>query len=159
MTAEGNGWVAAATPGLRMSEHTVTRPEVRRFACSISAMDPWHHDVTAARALGYPDLLAPAYFFAALGLAIGRDVPRSALAQDGSPLDDELAGRRIMAGETRVTWHGDIFAGDCITIRQQLLSSGQRAGRAGQLDILTYERCYLRDGQLLVREEYVRLAR
>jgi hydroxyacyl-ACP dehydratase HTD2-like protein with hotdog domain len=145
--------------GARTGEHAVTRPEVRRFACSISAMDPCHHDVAAARALGHPDLLAPAYFFVALGLAIGRDVPRSALARDGSPLDDELAGRRIMAGQTRVTWHGHIFAGDCLTIRQQLLSAEQRTGRTGPLDILTYERCYLRAGQLLVREEYVRLAR
>jgi hydroxyacyl-ACP dehydratase HTD2-like protein with hotdog domain len=64
-----------------------------------------------------------------------------------------------MAGQTRVIWHGDIFAGDCLTIRQQLLSAEQRTGRTGPLDILTYERCYLRGDQLLVREEYVRLAR
>jgi hydroxyacyl-ACP dehydratase HTD2-like protein with hotdog domain len=140
-------------------EHSVTRPEVRRFACSISAMDPCHHDVAAARALGYPDLLAPAYFFVALGLTIGREVPRSALAEDGSPLDDELAGRRIMAGQTHVTWHGDILAGDRIVISQRLLSAEHRTGRTGPLDILTYERSYVRAGQLLVREEYVRLAR
>lgn len=157
--AEPAADAAAGAGAARACEHTVTRLEVRRFACSISAMDPRHHDVAAARALGYPDLLAPAYFFVALGLAIGRDVPRSGLAEDGSPLDDELAGRRIMAGQTRVTWHGDIFAGDRLTMRQQLLSADHRAGRAGPLDIFTYERCYLRAGRLLVREEYFRLAR
>jgi hypothetical protein len=148
-----------ARPAERVDEHLVTRPEIRRFACSIAAMEPRHHDVAAARALGYPDLVAPAYFFVAIGLALRRTVPRSGLGEDGSPLDDDLAGRRIMAGQTRVAWYGEMFADDLITIRQRLLSRQQRAGRNGPLDIFTYERCYLRGGEAVVLEEYVRLAR
>ena len=107
MTAGGHADPARTVPGAEpptwepgtreAAEHLVTRPEVRRFACAISAMEPYHHNVAAARALGYPDLLAPSYFFAVLGLAIGRELPRSGLGPDGSPLNDELAGRRIIS--------------------------------------------------------------
>jgi acyl dehydratase len=143
----------------RTAVHPVTRAEIRRFACAIGAANPEHHDVAAARAAGHPDLVAPPYFCTAIGLALGRTVPRAELGPDGSPLADELAGRRIMAGQTAVSWHGDLYAGDEITVTQRLLSAEHKQSRGGPLDVLTYERRYLRNGQLLVREEYVRLAR
>jgi acyl dehydratase len=137
----------------------VSRLDVQRFAVACGFSDPVHHDVTAAHAAGYPDLLAPRYFFVSLGLSLGRTRLRSELGTEGLPLDDDLSGRRVVAGETDVRWISDIFAGDTITVTQRLVDTSQKVGRSGILEMFKYERIYERDLQLVVFETFVRIAR
>ena len=138
---------------------SISRDDVRKFAAAIGATAPVHLDVLAARAAGYPDLLAPAYFFVSLGLSFGRIRPRAAFGAEGLPLDDDLAGRRVVAGETRVEWLGDMFAGDEIAVEQLLVNVTRKSGRSGDLELYEYERTYRRGNLLLVRECFVRIAR
>lgn len=144
-----------------LSEHRdISRQDVRRFALATGALDPLHHEVEVAQAAGYPDLLAPAYFFVSLGLSFHRLRPRAELGPAGLPLDDPLAGRRVVAGGSEVSWAGDIFAGDRITVAQQLLGVTHKSGgRSGPLDFYEFERTYSRGDQVLVRERFVRIGR
>ncbi len=137
----------------------VTRREVRAFAYSIGATDPVHHEVDAARAAGYPDLVAPAYFFSSLGLSFGRLVPRERLGPEGLPLDDELSGQRVVAGETRVEWSGDIVAESTVVVRQRLAAITSKTGSRGPLLLYAYERTYSCEEELLVAEYFTRIAR
>ena len=42
--------------------YQVGREKIREFATAVKATDPVHHDVAAAQAAGYPDLVAPPTF-------------------------------------------------------------------------------------------------
>ncbi len=143
----------------RTEERDVSRESIRKFAVSIGALNPVHLDVESARAQGYPDLLAPAYYFVCLGLSFDRIRPRAELAQTGLPLADELAGRRVVAGETNIEWFGDIFAGDTILVSQRRLEIERKTGRSGVLELYHCERTYSREGKVVVLERFVRIAR
>jgi acyl dehydratase len=141
-----------------VSIRRVSRDDIRRFAAAIGADDPVHTDVGSARAAGYRDVVAPAYFFCSLGLSIGKNVRRDELGADGIPLRDEFAGRRVVAGATDVEWVDDIIAGDEVTIDQRLAMVYSRRGKSGPLDFFVYERIYRRASEVLVLESYTRIA-
>ncbi|HZM78643.1 MAG TPA: MaoC family dehydratase N-terminal domain-containing protein [Candidatus Limnocylindrales bacterium] len=42
--------------------YLVGREKIREFATAVGAVDPLHHDVEAAKAAGYPDVVAPPTF-------------------------------------------------------------------------------------------------
>ena len=96
----------------------VTRHEIRRFAFAVGATSAIHHDLAAARARGYPDLVAPAFFFTTLGLSLGRFLPPDQLREDGLARDDEVVGR-VVAGDTTIEWSGAIVAGDEVRVSQR----------------------------------------
>ena len=54
--------------------YQVAREKIREFAEAIGATDPIHHDVEAARAAGYPDVVAPATFLTIIATAANRQV-------------------------------------------------------------------------------------
>jgi acyl dehydratase len=143
----------------RVEHRDVTRSDIRRFADAIGATSRVHHDVAAAREVGYPDVVAPLFFFMTIGLSVGRHVPRSLLGRDGLNRDDELAGRRVLAGETEVSWHGDIFAGDRVEVEQRLVDHSEKTGRSGHLNVYVFERSYSVEGNLRILERFSRIAR
>jgi acyl dehydratase len=136
----------------------VTRHEVRRFAFAVGATAPVHHDLAAARARGYRDLLAPAFFFCTLSMSLGRFGPASRLRADGMAADDELTGR-VMAGETTVEWLGPIVAGDEVHVRQHFEGSRAKTGRSGPFTIFEYTRVYTVDGRPVIHEQFARIGR
>jgi acyl dehydratase len=84
--------------------YEVGRAKIAEFATAIGADDPAHHDVEAARALGYPDVIAPPTFAILLTLAAANVV-----------LDDpqmSLDYSRVVHGEQRFTHHRPVRAGD-----------------------------------------------
>ncbi|MBW8764763.1 MAG: MaoC family dehydratase N-terminal domain-containing protein, partial [Geodermatophilales bacterium] len=84
--------------------YEVGRAKIAEFATAIGADDPAHHDVEAARALGYPDVIAPPTFAIVLTLAAANVV-----------LDDpqvSLDYSRVVHGEQRFTHHRPVRAGD-----------------------------------------------
>jgi acyl dehydratase len=84
--------------------YEVGRAKIAEFATAIGADDPAHHDVEAARALGYPDVIAPPTFAIVLTLAAADVV-----------LDDpqvSLDYSRVVHGEQRFTHHRPVRAGD-----------------------------------------------
>ena len=137
----------------------MTRTDIRRYAAAVGATNAIHHDLEAARRAGYRDLVAPASLFCSLGLSLGRIVAREDLGEEGLPLSDDLAGRRVVAGETEIEWSGDIVAGDEITVEQRLVDTYERVGKSGRLEFYVYQREYRRADELLVRERFTRIAR
>lgn len=137
----------------------ISRWDIRKFAAAVGAADQAHYSVRIARQRGYPDLLAPAYFFISLGLSLGMIGPRSQFGRAGLPNDDPLSGRRVVAGEVHVEWFGDLFAGDEVLVEQTLIGTSAKVGRSGPFDTYTYERRYARQGAVVVREVFTRIAR
>ncbi|WP_157996788.1 FAS1-like dehydratase domain-containing protein [Streptomyces otsuchiensis] len=84
-----------------------TRATIRRFAASIGATDPSCFDVSAARAAGHPDLLAPPTYLFGLDMEQGRvfDMLESAGADPRDCLHVEqefIYGAPVHAGRALV---------------------------------------------------------
>jgi acyl dehydratase len=144
--------------GRRSGRHLATRESIRHFAVAIGAMAAVHHDVEAARAGGFRDLLAPPSYFSVMGLSLGRILPSELLRPDGIPLTDELQGRAV-AGEAAVEWLGDIIAGDTVEFEERFAGSYVAAGRSGPLNCYVYHRTYSVESAVVVRERLVRIGR
>jgi acyl dehydratase len=84
--------------------YEVGRQKIAEFADAVGAADPVHRDAGAARAAGYPDVIAPPTFAITLTLsAAGVVVEDPDVALDYS---------RVVHGEQRFTHHRPIRAGD-----------------------------------------------
>ena len=92
---------APATPYL------VGREKVREFARAVFATHPINHDVDAARAAGYADIVAPPTFAVV--------VQESTLAQLLAEPDAGIDFSRVVHGDQRFTSTRPIVAGDELT--------------------------------------------
>ena len=84
--------------------YAVGREKIREFARAVHAENPLHHDVEAARAAGYADLIAPPTFAIILSQAA-----------DAALIGDKSAGvdfSRVVHADQRFTHHRPIVAGD-----------------------------------------------
>jgi acyl dehydratase len=100
--------------------YLVGREKIREYAAAIGERAPICHDVEAARAAGYADVVAPPMFAAvyswrALGPAV---------------LDPEVGidFSRLVHGGQEFTWHAPVVAGDEITTAAALKEKSERAG-------------------------------
>jgi acyl dehydratase len=87
--------------------YEVGREKIREFAEAIGSTDPVHTDPEAARALGYPDVVAPPTFAIVV-----------AQRCEGQVMVDPEAGidyTRLVHGEQKFTHHRPIVAGDRLT--------------------------------------------
>ncbi|MBF4462993.1 MULTISPECIES: FAS1-like dehydratase domain-containing protein [unclassified Rathayibacter] len=87
--------------------YQVGREKVREFARAVSATSPLHHDVEAARAAGYADLVAPPTFPVVL--------QEYTLAQLLAEPDAGIDFDRVVHGDQRFTSSRPIVAGDELT--------------------------------------------
>ena len=103
------------------SENTyvVGREKIREFARAVHAENPLHHDVEAARAAGYADVIAPPTFAIIL-----------AQAADAALINDESAGidfSRVVHDELRTEVHVDsvrvMGAGAMLTTREEIVDA------------------------------------
>ncbi|MBN9605279.1 MAG: MaoC family dehydratase N-terminal domain-containing protein [Actinomycetales bacterium] len=88
--------------------YAVGREKVREFARAVFATSPIHHDVEAARAAGYADLVAPPTFPIVVGAALE------------TLIEDPEAGidfGRVVHGDQRFVLARPIVAGDELTAR------------------------------------------
>jgi acyl dehydratase len=87
----------------------VSREHIRRFAQAIGDLNPVYLDVEAAKAAGYPDVIAPPTFLTTVGLS---------LRGGNGPLADPDLGidlRLVVHGEQRYVHHRPIRPGDVLT--------------------------------------------
>jgi hydroxyacyl-ACP dehydratase HTD2-like protein with hotdog domain len=89
----------------RRSLGTLDAVTIGRYAMTIGATDPAHYDADAARAAGYPAVVAPPNLLAAM-VEWGVGTPETELGPDGTPPDGDIPlgdgdlGLRVMgAGE------------------------------------------------------------
>ena len=84
--------------------YLVGREKVREFARAVFATNPVNHDVDAARAAGYDDVVAPPTFAVV--------VQEAALAQLLAEPDSGIDFSRVVHGDQRFTFSRPIVAGD-----------------------------------------------
>lgn len=84
--------------------YAVGREKVREFAAAVGATHPVHHDVDAARAAGYADVVAPPTF----AIVVSQRGLDQLLADDTAGI--ELS--RVVHGDQRFTIERPIVAGD-----------------------------------------------
>jgi acyl dehydratase len=88
--------------------YVVGREKIREFATAIGDLNPACHDVAAARALGYADLVAPPTFAVVIAMkAATAAVKDPALGLDYS---------RVVHGEQRFAFVRPIVAGDQLQV-------------------------------------------
>lgn len=100
--------------------YLVGREKVREFASAIGDSNPACHDVDAARALGYADLVAPPTFAIILSMrASSAVIEDPALGLDYS---------RVVHGEQRFSYNRSIVAGDELNVTTTIESIRFAAG-------------------------------
>jgi acyl dehydratase len=106
--------------------YAVGREKVREYASAIGEHDPRCHDVEAARAAGFDDVVAPpmfaaVYCFPAIMPAV---------------LDPEagIDVARMVHGAQEFTWHEPVVAGDEITTEAALSETAER----GEMRFFTF---------------------
>ncbi len=87
--------------------YLVGREKVREFARAVQSTHPIHHDVDAASAAGYTDLVAPPTFAVV--------VQEATLAQLLAEPDGGIDFRLVVHGEQRFRYTRPIVAGDELT--------------------------------------------
>lgn len=100
--------------------YQVGREKIREFASAIGLTDPLHHDVAAARAAGYPDVVAPPTFPFMLTYAASRQIVADpALGIDYS---------RVVHGDQRFSYVRPVHAGDELVCEPTIEEVTSRGG-------------------------------
>lgn len=129
--------------------YEVGREKIREFADAVGASHPAHRDPAAARALGYPDVIAPATFAIivttsaadvvvydpALGLDYTRVVHRDQRFVQRRPLHAgdvvtvtvTVESAKLVAGNALLSTRGDVYAADGELITSAYASLVSRA--------------------------------
>ena len=105
--------------------YEVGREKIREFADAIGDPNPAYRDVEVARALGYPDVIAPPTFPIVLSMRAGAQVV-------GDP-ELGLDYSRVVHGEQRFVYVRPVRAGDRLTVTVSVESIRSAAGN----DLLT----------------------
>jgi acyl dehydratase len=107
--------------------HEVEKGAIRRFAEALGDPNPIYVDEVAARAAGYPSLVAPPTFAVAL---TSNERFRHSL---------DLGTRSILHGEQQFEFTRPVVAGDRITVRSKVADVQERAGASGPMDVIVVE--------------------
>ena len=100
--------------------YAVGREKVREYADAVGDANPLHHDLDAARAAGYADLLAPPMF------AVVYCSPSFLAALFDPELEIDFA--RLVHGAQQLRWEQPVVAGDEISTTLTVASIAERAG-------------------------------
>ena len=84
--------------------YLVGREKIREYAKAIQSDDPLHFDEEAARAAGYPNVVAPLTFIAIPGRQVQLDIFRN--------FDVGINLARVIHRDQKITYHRPICAGD-----------------------------------------------
>ncbi len=102
--------------------YLVGREKVREFARAVFANDPQHVDPEAARALGYPDVVAPPTF-----AMVVQDLTLQQLLAEP---DSGIELKRLVHAEQRFRYTRPIVAGDELTGRLSITGIRALGGNA-----------------------------
>lgn len=105
----------------------VERGAIRRFAQAIGASGAQFHDPEAARALGYPDLVAPSTFPISLQPPV-----QAAWLQ-------AVDRTKLLHGEQAFAYQRPPVAGDRITCRERVAEVYSRQGSGGPMHFIVSE--------------------
>jgi acyl dehydratase len=114
--------------------YEVTREQIRDFADAIGDDNPVYRDPAAARALGYPDVIAPPTFAVAVAMDAGRRI-------------EDASSAPVLHGSQQLSYSRPVVAGDRLLATVRAGAPRSRGG-IGTLSLaweLTTE-----DGELVV---------
>jgi len=100
--------------------YLVGREKLREFATAIGATDPIHHDVAAAQARGYADVVAPPTFPIVLSDAASKVI----INDPGLGMDYS----RVVHGDQRFAYDRPVVAGDVLICQHTIESITTRGG-------------------------------
>ncbi len=104
----------------KAAPYQVGREKIREFATAIGAIDPLYHDPEAARAAGYPDVIAPPTFPIVVTFSATRVM-----------VDDPELGldySRVVHGDQRFAYARPVTAGDVLTCQTTIEEITSRGG-------------------------------
>ena len=84
--------------------YLVGREKIREYARAIGSENPMHFDEEAAKAAGYPDVVAPLTFIAIPGRQVQLDIFRN--------FDVDINIARVIHRDQKIIFHRPICAGD-----------------------------------------------
>ncbi len=131
---------------VQLAPVTVTADDIRDFARAVGDLNPLYLDRQAARAAGYPDVIAPPMF--CMRLRGGKMLPEVPLP----------AGLMSLHAGQEIEFHGEIVAGRTYTLSARVADVYEKTGRSGLMDIIVREtRITDADGRLVasIRERQI----
>ena len=124
---------------VQLAPVTVTTDDIRDFAQALGDLNPLYLDRRAARAAGYPDVIAPPMF--CMRLRGGKMLPEVPLP----------AGLMSLHAGQEIEFHGEIVAGRTYTLSARVADVYEKTGRSGPMNIIVREtRITDADGRLVV---------
>ena len=108
--------------------YEVSREKIREFARALHDDNPAYWDSTAARALGYPDVIAPPSF----PMIISLEAEREIVHDPDLGLDDP---RRFVHRDQRFVYQRPVHAGDVLTVQVEIT----RMDLLGDNDVIAFE--------------------
>lgn len=159
LTDEVRAWAGQTFPVRHVA---VSERDIARFAYATGETDPVYFDAAAARAAGYPDVIAPPMFYVVLRAEPAYLGPRSHLNVDGSPGEElpPIPFTSAMAGETTLDINRPIVAGETIACHKRVRDVAAKQGRSGQLLLLHFEYRYADTAdETVVLEQFTRILR
>jgi acyl dehydratase len=102
--------------------YAVGREKIREYAASVGETNPLHHDLEAARAAGYADLVAPPMFAV---IYAGRSVMPAIFDADVG-----INFAMMVHGGQEFRWGAPVIAGDEIASTATVKNISERAGLA-----------------------------
>lgn len=106
---------------------TVSAEDIRKFAEAIDDLNPVYLDVEAARAVGYPNIIAPPLFCMKM---------RGGRMQPDVQLEPGFAS--VHAGQD-IEFADEIYVGQTYTITAKVAEAYEKTGRSGPLGIIVRE--------------------
>ena len=130
VAATQHGLFDRRTKGLTVALVTVRieRGRIQFFAQVLGIDDPVHIDVSAARAKGFPDLVAPPSFFMVIEAAANDELKRT-----GQPSTLDRIGcdfRYLLHADESYDYLGPVFAGDEVSLTTTVVDFYDRKGGA-----------------------------
>ena len=116
-----------AKQGVQLGPVTVTAEDIQSFAEALGDLNPLYTDVAAARAAGYPDIIAPPMF--CMRMRGGRLLPEVPLP----------AGFMSLHAGQEIEFHDEIIAGQTYTITARVADVYEKTGRSGPMEIIVRE--------------------
>ncbi|HVI94386.1 MAG TPA: MaoC family dehydratase N-terminal domain-containing protein [Anaeromyxobacter sp.] len=107
--------------------HDVERTAIRRFADALGDPNPLYQDEAVAKSAGYPALVAPPTFAAAL------------TANDRFRHSLDLGTRSILHSEQQLEYARALVAGDRITVVSRVADVLERPSASGPMDVIVLE--------------------
>jgi acyl dehydratase len=107
--------------------YEVSRVKVAEFADAIGDPNPVFHDLAAAQAAGYPDVIAPPTFAVVVAMASSR----TAVGDPGLGLNYAM----VVHGEQRFDYSRPLHAGDMVTAQSTISAIRE----VGSITMLTTE--------------------